>query len=483
MSMAYPRTNPVGVQVLSALALVTLGVAVAVATSAGGAVALLPVAGILVVGFVVAKPEYGIALFLSTFLMTYPKALQGSGFLTINNLLGGLFLILLTYKVYREGDLWFLRNRELQLLGFIILTYVVSANLNGPDPHIEHLLGEQEHSAANLRTFVNRVLFTLFFVNFIRSAAHVRMIYVLSLAFMVASALAGVQNVLSGGGLYGYRATTEAALIASAFNPNRLAMFATLSIVGLWFLRRYQPSAVLRWLSLPTIGVLALAVFMTASRSGLLGLTVAAIAILIEERAKIGTIVNMMFAGLVVFVLVLQFVPQRNLDRIFNLPGTEAGAVGEGSGSLERRGYTWVIAYEIFLDNPILGVGMGGWEVARFVKDPVRSTAAPHSSYLLALIEGGILCLFAFLVLLWRTWLNFEMAAQAILSGWLDEPGLLWIAKASKVSLLVIIFFSMFADLWQLVTLFWLIGLGIVLRRFADLGMASPRGEELRSWA
>jgi hypothetical protein len=30
------------------------------------------------------------------------------------------------------------------------------------------------------------------------------------------------------------------------------------------------------------------------------------------------------------------------------------------------------------------------------------------------------------------------------------------------------VFFSLFADLWQLVILFWLVGLGIVMRRLVE---------------
>jgi O-antigen ligase len=448
--------------------LVGLAAVVATATAIAGPLAVLPVFGALFVVVVVARPEYGIALFLSTFLMTYPQALQGSGFLTINNVLGGLFLILLTYKVYREEDWWFLRNRELQLFGLILFFYYASEFFNGPDRHLVELIGVQEHSAANLRTFTNRILFTLFFVNFIRTQEHVRMIYLLALAFMVASSFSGVQSVLQGGGLYGYRATTGASLIASAFNPNRLAMFAILAMAGLWYLRRSPQLPGLRLFIVPTMVVLALAVFMTASRSGLLGMAVALAAILIDERANVRTIFSMLLGGLLLMVLVVQFVPQRSLDRITNLPGTAAGEAGEGAGSLSRRDYTARLAFELFLENPFLGVGMGNWEVARFLKDPARSTAAPHSSYLLALVEGGVFCLAAFLMLLWRTWRNLGYAERWMQTADTPLVDLLWIIKASKASLLVLIFFSLFADLWQLVILFWLVGIGVVVRRLVE---------------
>jgi len=45
---------------------------------------------------------------------------------------------------------------------------------------------------------------------------------------------------------------------------------------------------------------------------------------------------------------------------------------------------------------------------------------------------------------------------------------LAWIVKALKVSLLVLIFSSLVADLWQLVILFLLVGFGIVIRRLVE---------------
>lgn len=437
-----------------------------------GGVTIVLVLGLLLLAMVVVRPHYGIALFLSTFLMTYPKALQGVGFLTINNVLGMIFLVLLAYRIYRERDWSFLATPEVQLLGFVVLMYYLSARLNGPDPHTLELLGELETSAANMRIFVNRVAFTVFFIAFIRTPEHVRMIYLLGLAFMVASALSGVQGVIQGGGLYGYRATTEARLVAAAYNPNRLAMLSVFSVAGLWYLRRSLVVPGLRTALIPAIAVMGLAVFMTASRSGLLGLVVCFAGILWDERVSFRALVNWIFGAVLAAVLVAQFVPERSLERITNLPGTQQAEVGEGAGSLERRGRTWEIAWDLFLESPFLGVGMGNWEVARFLKDPARSTAAPHSSYLLALVEGGIFCLAGFLALLWRSWKNFRFAEEWMLRAPPSSvTDLLWIVKAAKMSLLSIAFFSLVADLWQFVLLFWLIGLSVVIRRLVETEM------------
>ncbi|MFQ5664902.1 MAG: O-antigen ligase family protein [Candidatus Binatia bacterium] len=448
------------------LALLLLAALIGIGTTVAGALAVLPVFGLLLIVWIVARPEYGIALFLSTFLMNYPKALQGTGFLTINNVLGGIFLVLLAYEVYREEDWWFLRAPEVQILVFIVFAFYLSGRFHAPDSAKLSLLGVQVTTAANLRTFINRVAFVVFFINFIRAPEHIRMIYVLALAFMVVTALTGIQSVLQGGGLYGQRATAR--VILAAVNPNRLAMFAILAIAGLWYLAQSLQPVALRFVIIPTIVVLALAVFMTASRGGLLGLGVCALVILIDQRASLTIIFNLALAGVLLMMLVLRFVPAKSLERITNLPGTQAGRTGEGAGSLQRRQYAWRIAIDMARESPFLGVGMGNWEVARFLRDPTRSTGAPHSSYLLALVEGGAFCLTGFLVLLWRTWRNLRISEDYLSDPAFPLADLLWIVKSAKVSLVVLVFFSIFADLWQLVILFWLVGLGIVIRRMVE---------------
>ena len=467
MNAVITGPSPSARSMASVIGLVLLAL-IGVGTVAIGPLVALPVVGFLGLALIVSRPEYGIALFLSTFLMTYPEALQGSGFLTINNVLGGVFLVLLTYKVYREEDWWFLWRPELQVLAFIIVIYWLSAQFNGPDPEQLSLLGVVEHTAGNFRTFINRVLFTLFFINFIRTPEHVRMIYILAIMFMVVSALTGIYGVLSGGGLYGYRASTEASIISSAFNPNRLAMFAILAMGGLWYLMQSLRSVVQRILIMPTLVVLALTVIMTASRSGLLGLGVAVAYITIEQRVSLSTLLTVGLGGILLVLVAFAFVPERTLQRLTTLPGTSAAETGEGSGSLERRQYTWGIAWEVAKEDPFLGVGMGNWEVARFLKDPTQSTAAPHSSYLLALVEGGLFCLGGFLVLLWQTWRDLRVCDLHMRDPSSPLAPLLWIVKSCEVSFFVLVFFSIFADLWQLVIIFWLVGLGIVMRRMVD---------------
>lgn len=435
-----------------------------------GPFAFLPVLGLLFVGLVLAHPEYGIALFLSTFLMTYPEALQGQGLLTINNVLGVIFILHMVYKIYQEGDWWFLYCPEIQLLAFIWLMFLLSDRFNGPDPQMRELLGVVEHGSENMRTFMTRCAFTVFFINFIRTPRHVLMIYLVAVGFMVTSSVLAVHDVLQGGGFAGYRAASST-VIAAASNPNREAMFSILAIAELYWVTTWIRFRVIWLIVAPLIAVMCLCVFLTASRSGLLGLAVCVITIIIEEKFTLKTLLVAALLGALVGLLVVEITPEKSVERITNLPFTQGGEEGEGASSLSRRAYTWEIALDIFRDNPVLGVGIGNWGLARYLKDPTQSLAAPHSSYFLALCEGGVFCVSAFLILLWRCWRNIRLAESCVEDPTFAIPelsDLRWIIKSTKTDLFVLIFFSAFADLWQLVIVFWLVSIGIVLRRLFE---------------
>ena len=430
------------------------------------------IVGVVVLIAIVGRPELGIAAFLATFLTDLrfgPAALQGTGFLTPNNVLGMMFLVLLAHRIYVSGDWSFILTRELLVLAFIAGCYYASAALNGPEPRLLEMIGGLAEKPDSSRLFINRVAFVVFFVSFIRSAWHIRLVYLLAIAMMVVTTVLGVQSTLQGSGIGagGYRASAQQAVIGAAWNPNRLAMLATISVGALWYAFQQARSLWSRGGILVILPVLVLAVFMTASRSGLLALIVCIGFIVVDEGISIRKILGVALAGAAALALVLRFVPDKSLERITNLPGVQGSDTGVGASSLERRAYTFEIGYEMVRDNPFLGVGVGNWEITRFLKDPSHATAAPHSSFILAMAEGGGFCVLAYLLVFWQTWQNLTVANRLIPStGRLQ--GVLWIVRGCRAGLITLVVFSAFADLWQFIIVFWLIGLGVVLRRYAE---------------
>ncbi|HVN86583.1 MAG TPA: O-antigen ligase family protein [Candidatus Binatia bacterium] len=430
------------------------------------------IAGVLLLAGVLTRPELGIAVFLSTFLITYPQALQGTGFLTINNVLGLLFVVLMAHRVYITGDWWFLRNPELRILALIVACYYVSAFVNGPEPRLLQLIGVPEEAPDSTRLFVNRVAFVVFFINFIERPAHIKLIFLLAIGMIVLTTLIALWGFSHGTALHGYRAQTfdVSGTVQSAANPNRLALLAIIAVAALWYASQQIRSWAVRGVLFAFILVEVLAVLLSASRSGLVALLAGAAFIAFDEGVSIRKVVAIALAASMTVLLALWFVPEKNLERLENLPGTESAAEGVGAGSLARRSYTLELGEQIIRDNFFFGVGVGNWEITRYMNDPTHSTAAPHSSVLLAWVEGGVFCVLAFATLFWRAWQNLVVAQQRLPHR--GEGDFRWIVKAARVAVFTLAAFSLVADLWSNIVLFWLVGLTVVCRRYAEQRVA-----------
>jgi O-antigen ligase len=113
------------------------------------------------------------------------------------------------------------------------------------------------------------------------------------------------------------------------------------------------------------------------------------------------------------------------------------------------------------MESPLIGVGMGNWEMKRFTTDPLHSAAVPHNSFLLALAEGGVIGLGLYLALFIQTirgLMRIEKQPQAAARARGD--GVYWLVTATRVCLICFMLFSMFSDLWELIFFYFLFGLG-----------------------
>jgi O-antigen ligase len=157
-------------------------------------------------------------------------------------------------------------------------------------------------------------------------------------------------------------------------------------------------------------------------------------------------------------------IPQENLERIQNLNPFATGTREVGSHSTERRVDTIELGWRIFHDHPLFGVGLGNFrEVARQIYvDPYWRP--PHNSYVWSLSEGGIFCLLLYLLLFWHTWRDAK---------WLQRspavpPDLAWIVAALPACMVMLLFFSAFADIWLSPITYIVMGFTIALRHYVS---------------
>lgn len=473
--------------------LVALGGAAAVAALLGPealTTALFAGVGMMVISL---RPQWGVALILVLLMVQYGARRYeregaagitsfipaGEGLVTVNNILGLFLALLIVYHVYRDNDWSFLRNRQLQLVGLITLALAFSAFVSGIDSADAVDLGLRATSGQDpTRLLISRGLFLVLFIFFLRAPRDLRMIVGVFVGLTVLTAWSGSAAAFTGGGrpeVADYRAGGTEVLIGATQNPNRLAMIATLALIFMWEYSQVHSLRRWWWAAAGAALLLVVTVFLSASRGGVLGLGVASLLLFVRRDSGAGRIFYSLAVGLLGVMLISQVVPEQALERIANIPGITSNAdEGEGGGSIERRGYTYGIGLQIWEQAPVFGVGPGNWPYVRFITDPVRSAAAPHNSYLQALTEGGLLSLSLYLVLFGvtlRDLLRYERSEAVMAAAKRDD--LAWLVSASRIALITFLVFSMFADLWDLIFCYFLIGVSaVLLQRYRPLFLA-----------
>lgn len=163
------------------------------------------------------------------------------------------------------------------------------------------------------------------------------------------------------------------------------------------------------------IGLLCLfvlAAMTSMSRGGFIGLAAVGLYWWIRSPNKIMPI----FLGIVVVMFMALAAPDAYWERI---KSTADDATTEGGGTGAARLYTWGIGWEMFLHNPIIGVGQGNfpwtfeeYEDGRTWQDKSLAGRAAHSLYFTLLPELGLVGLVVFLGMLMNSFKDLKWVSM-----------------------------------------------------------------------
>jgi O-antigen ligase len=432
--------------------------------------------GMIFVGLlVVYKPHLGVFVIMSTMLMSYPAALRGVGPFTINNLLGIALVFLLGFQLYRGHDYWFLKEPEIRLLMAIAMVLITMQQVNKLIwPDIKYLLpkvqksgvqayyGEVDVSARWIFELLSRIAFTIFFVNWVRTPRQLKwVLFIMSFCILAVVPTLGPDMVK---GEAEYRITSK--LVGWAENINRFAFMMNVGIALFLYLAIVSKSILgkLMWLACAA-GSIPL-VLLTASRSGFLGLCLVGWLLMIGDELKRSVKVVAVAGGVTLGVLVFFFVlTDAHRERLMNLnPFNAEEAVAEhveGSRSTETRVITLGEALEIIYEHPLTGVGLGNF---RWVNAYLNgSYKPPHNSYIWSAAEGGIFTTLLYLILFAYVYRR----VQKLRPKYKKHPELPFFPDWLNTYLLLFFFFSIFADVWLEVHIYFIISFSIVLTRWA----------------
>jgi len=436
---------------------------------------------------IAARPDWGVTIIVILLLVQYGQrgiertgqagliaslVPPGEGLLTPNNILGLYLASILAFQIYRDGDLSFLRSRQVQLVLAITVVLIGSGILNGVNYDEQAELGLRITGQSPMRALASRALFLVLFVAFVRRPSSFRSLMLVFVALSLFTSFSGSSAALGQGSdvpqAAAYRAGGTSTLIETAGNPNRLAMVATLALVMIWEFTQSELPAGLRWTGAVAALGLIVTVFLTASRGGVVCLFGTG-GLLLMQRGHLGRrVIYALLVAVVAGYAISQVVPEAAMERLSTIPGISSNPTGEGEGSIERREYTYVVAYNIWKLSPIIGVGLGNWQYMRFLTDPTRSAGVAHNSYLEAVSEGGLITLGLYLLLFLVTHRQLrELAHRPEILERIREDRMEWVLNALRVSILSFMAFSLSSDLWDLIFFYFLMGLaGALINKY-----------------
>jgi len=186
----------------------------------------------------------------------------------------------------------------------------------------------------------------------------------------------------------------------------------------------------------------------------------------VSERSRRATLSGLLLAAAVGLVTYFTILPPRMQERILNLNPFATSA--EGSQSTEFRYATIQNSFDIIADHPILGVGLGNFRwVHKYTHGRFKP---PHNSYVWALAEGGVPLLLAFLGLFYALWRRLGSLRQA----YEHHPVIPFFPNWLRIYILLLLFFSFFADVWIEEHVFLLVGATILLDHWRKQPAAAP---------
>ncbi len=452
------------------------------ATSGGGVQAIGAILGIIGAVVVVRRPVFGIMIYLTTFLFTYPVWLRGIGNFTINNMLGLMLLPLMGYGMLREGNAWLIKWRPMVLLAAIVGTMIVSSWFYVPSADVgvapenqriqtsrrsqgPALISTRDSSAK----FLTRFVFLTFFVFFVRTPRDAK----LAAGTIIACLLMTYFSVSTGEGEFGWgtgrlRVLGQGGMgVYAGRNPNKLAYFALMCLTILWYSRRGIKNPLMYPFWFVVTALTAAMIPMTGSRSGLLNFLVFLSILLMEGRFNYRKVAGLAMVTLLVTlqlgfdVSVVDLVfPEDTANRLtrFDVRQEALSSGMEAQGSAEGRIRTLQAAFRVWALHPVAGVGIGNFNLERSVTDPFGTVGPPHNSYLWALAEGGTLTFVLYMMFFYwcfRQIRDIEWEYEARFG----PVGLGWMVSAMRTGIIGFMFFSFFGDMWHHVMFYILMGL------------------------
>ncbi len=182
-------------------------------------------------------------------------------------------------------------------------------------------------------------------------------------------------------------------------DENDFAMEMNVAVPFAFFMYQSTKAKGTKILYMALLGIFVLSSISTGSRGGFIGLVLVGSFCWFYSPRKVVSLIMLV----AVFILVLFAAPQEYWDRIRTI--TEDSTMETGTAG--QRMFSWGIGWEMFLSNPVLGVGQGNfpWTIGEYLGGRTWQTKSlagrqAHSLYFTLLPELGLIGLAIFVTMI-----------------------------------------------------------------------------------
>jgi O-antigen ligase len=295
-------------------------------------------------------------------------------------------------------------------------------------------------------------------INALRTWRHVRVYLILLLVCFI---LFPVRGALINYFFVGYTVFGRAIWNFVYGNPNDLAVLCLLALgAALALALRKQEHKYVRWGAWAATGLLLFTMLLTQSRGAFLGLLVGmgwpiAKNLLREPRRIVVAVV-----GVVLLVSVTPSTVWQRLAGISKLTSVETIGQADAEGSAQQRFELQGVAWKIFSDHPLFGIGLGAYRPVNAQYAPKLGPRDTHNTYLNLAAELGLPGLLIWVALVVSVLARVRRARRSSLQSTADDASI-WVERGFVGFLVASIFgtysvltmpYLILAVLWCLVT-------------------------------
>jgi O-antigen ligase len=253
----------------------------------------------------------------------------------------------------------------------------------------------------------------------------------------------------------------ERVTVSETYSANELALILGCTVPFVVVLSRRQ-SLITRLVQFACLGLIAIVLVQTGSRTGFVSLCLVGVLMLIRFEWLRGS--GKMAALVVAAVLMGSMASSAYWERL----GTIVNPTTHYEKTYSGRSDIWARGLSLALSHPIFGVGIGNFGIADETINGQRGGRSAHNSFVEIGAELGVAGLIALCVLLWTSLMRARRLARLHRN---QQLGLF--ARASEISLISFIVGNFVLSLQYSQILYFLVGVPLVCGRVAAARAAS----------